>query len=499
MISVPNHPRPSNGNKCWILALLIAGSASLFPGCALFQPANSTERTQEREDLGEITGGQNRSDGQNPVVPPSSGELETFEWQEVSEREVPPIESDGRPVDVPGIGSITGDNDSGRNPMDNNLSYGNTYRIAYLLPFLENRFNYESGKIENSAANWSMQFYLGSRLALDDLRRNGHRLKVHVFDTKGEPKEVESMLNSDQNIKGADLIIGPYRRENIQLVAEYGKNNRTVVVSPYSAAPGLTQNNPYFIQVNPAITTHCQALVRHATAQVRPEEVVLVYRNNSLERYCAKEIQKAYQTQMGSSQVSPLRELQLPNDFEDYQNMDLRNFVQEEENIAFIVPSWQDEKFIITFLRVLDNTRHNDQEISVYGMPGWMNYEYMDYSYYEKLNVHVSSNYYIDEDYEEVAMLKQRFYDTYRTLPIEAAYIGYDMTHYFATMLENYGQEFPQNLERATEDYLHSRFEFERVVDMGGTTGMENRSVQMWENKHVHILEFENYEFVPAR
>ena len=132
-------------------------------------------------------------------------------------------------------------------------------------------------------------------------------------------------------------------------------------------------------------------------------------------------------------------------------------------------------------------------------MPMWIDFEQIDYEFYQKLNVHVSSASYIDETDEKVRQFKRQYFETYGTIPREESYLGYDALNYFGKMLQQYGKEFTQNIDRQPYDVLHGRFEFARIVLEPEKHKEDLNYFDQLENKFVHILQFRDFQFQPVR
>ena len=183
--------------------------------------------------------------------------------------------------------------------------------------------------------------------------------------------------------------------------------------------------------------------------------------------------------------------------------MDLQPIMNETDTMVFIIPSWSSESFIYSFLRKVDLARipvdDNGSElpqkyIVIYGMPQWMTFERIDYDYYEQLNVHVSSNSFINPLSPEVQFFKRRYFDRFGSVPNEEAFLGYDIMLYFGRMINKHGTKFQYVLEQESLQTMHTLFDFERVV-LPVSTGFENGEIQQFENKHINILKFEDFQF----
>lgn len=472
-----------SGSNLIVLLLLIASLAS----CELFKPVQSSDRQEDREELDPIQGSRvyDPTTGEWVVVKqPPSEKMDTLRWKEIPESQYAPITGSGtyveatrsQPTRVDEFGS----------------EFLNQYDVTLLLPFLTDRFDVQEEAIDENAA-WALNFYGGARMALQQLENEGLSLLVNVLDTEASEATVNQLLRNSEELAQSHMILGPYRRANVSAVANYAKSREVAMVSPYSASPELTSGNPYYVQVSPSLETHCAAITRHALRQFAPQQVILVSRNDQAEKERLRYFQEAHFQQVGSRSANKLQEYIVASGTSDYSDMDVMPFIQLQDTTVFIVPSW-DENFVYALLRKIDLAREPYQHIVVYGMPQWMRFEYVDLDYYEKLNVHVSSNYYLDPLAPTIQFFKRQYFDKFGTVPPLEAFLGYDVMLYFGRMLRKYGTKFQYSLEREEGQYLHTRFEFERVVQPT-TTGREQPPIERFENKYVNILRFRDYQF----
>ena len=484
MISAQNPLQLLNGNKAFWLVLLIF---PLFMGCNALRKAQTSPVYEPNKDgtLEEIQGTRvyDPELGRWVIIEEAPKEkMDTIRWTTIPETRIPPITTVG--IDVP-------------SPLEPNGGGQqlNSYQIAVMLPFLTNRLNSDDTEINNSVSRWSVNFYAGMKIALDELEREGLSLEVTVMDTEANPALMDRMLANRADIRNAQLIIGPYRRDNIRLAANFAKEEGIVMVSPYSASDNLTQDNDHFIQVSPTLKTHCESLINHALNEFAPEDIILVTRDVDIEKQCLDMMQDAYYTKVGTRIPDTMPTAYIvPHQKAPYEELDLLPFTEAGRDLAFVVPSWADETFVYSFLRELDVARQPDQRIVVYGMPQWVNFQLIDYDYYERFHVRVSSTMFLDGNTAEVENFKRTYYERYGAIPDDVAFVGHDITLYFGRLMAEFGLNFQTMLENNAADMLHTTFSFEPVVDPG-TTGMENRPIQRYENKHINILEFRNFQF----
>jgi len=375
----------------------------------------------------------------------------------------------------------------------------NSYKVVLLLPFMTNRFDRTEARF-NQISEWSLHYYGGLKLALDKLRSQDTGFQVEILDTRGSENSIDRLL-AGEAIQDAHLIIGPYRRANIQKVADYAKEQGITMVSPYSAAANLVDAHPNFIQVRPSLETHCNSLLQHALQTHSPASIVLVGQDSPLEKKSFEYFQEAHFRLAGTRYVRKLDEYLVEDDNEAYQEMEVGPLLAGRDTAVFMLSAWSgdDENFVYSFLRLLELNRKAGQHIVVYGTPVWLDYDRIDLDYFEKLNVHLSSHVFIDSADPDVREFRRDYFDRFATLPGEEAFLGYDTMLYFGRMLSKFGRGFEDNLEKEEREGLHTRFHFERVVDAPLTTGEENQPIQLYENKYVNILKFDNYQFVLDR
>lgn len=516
MTSALSHLQPSNGNK--ISTSLLAGLLVLvlFSGCELFKPITTTpggsgtttndpttDRTEEPDELDPI---QSRR-----VYDPETGtyiyvsnsptqKMDTVRWRLISEFDAPPITEDGTEGFVPILPNdpTTSNPDGSSNAIEQTGTAGNgsrlltAYNIDYVLPFLANRLTESDsdGGQPNIDENseWALHFYSGAQMALDDLRSQNINLNVGAQDTRANANRV-GQLQQTPTLRNAHMIIGPYIRNNVASIAERVRSQEQVLISPYSAATGISTNNPNYVQVNPTLETHCRNILEHAVNTQNADEIVLVAGPAQSSRFAI--FQEAYKVLLNDVNVQPLTELIIEDS-----NTDLNDYLRAR-SVVFIVPIYADESFVANFLRqVYDATRDGYSRVAVYGLPQWKSFDRIDFDYYEGCNVHISSSVFVDPLKPEVREFRNDFFERFKVLPREEAFVGYDLTHYFARMMNQFGTRFQFELPRNPEALMHTEFRFEpMVLPQAGQTNFEQAAIDHWENTFVNILRFKNYQF----
>lgn len=465
--------------------------------CDLFKPV--TQGGEEKEQGDELDPIQGRK-----VYDPTTGTYVTVEnapteimdtiiWRDIPSSLEPPIYSTGAPVTAgPGGNPVTpiGVGEGGSQILS-------SYNVSVVLPFLTDRFNASSNELPDNS-DWALHFYGGMQMALDELSEEGIALNVSVLDSKASEQAVGSLARLNSDLSNAHLIIGPYRRNNAAILADKVRTTGGVLVSPHSASSNVSPQNPNYVQVSPTLESHCQAIMKHVYERYERDQIVLVGQDLAPETARFEYFQQEFQRLDGLKDTTRLRELVIDTAQLDMQSIDLKPWLGLDEETVFILPSWANELFVYNFLRKLDLDRTSYQRVVVYGMPQWKNYERIDFDYYEKLNVHISSAVFVDDFDADIRQFKRTFYERFGTIPNDEAYVGYDVTKYFCRKLHQYGTRFQYQLDGEEQDVLHTQFAFQGVV-IPSTTGSEIPVIQRFENKYVNILKFQNYRFQQAR
>ena len=504
MISAPSHRPLLNGNKLLILALL----GLFISSCALFQKAEPEEEPEEvGEELDPLPG--------TKVYDPETGtmvvvdetpvdDMDTIKWKEIPTDSIPPIESGDQMAQEE---QTSGNASELIERGDYGTEYYTSYNVVLMLPFLGNRFNPDAPRIYDNSY-WALNYYGGVKMALDELKdRNNIKLNLTVMDSEASTRKVSNLLNSRSELFNAHMIIGNYRSDNADLVAAFAQRNGITYVSPHTASARVGQSNPNYVQVSPTLRTHCEVITQHARKTYGRRNVVLIARDKPVETARFNYFQNEnFRLEGATADSVMLREYVVEGNDDKFDNINLSQFISPGDTTVFIVPSWSSETFIYALLSQAklaqsegmgeERTPQDSQgsHVVFYGMPQWQRYDRLDLNLYEDLNVHISSDTYLDPYDSDIKFFQRRFFERYSQPPGDEAYLGYDVMRYFGEMIYKHGTKFQYRLDQEPASLLHTRFRFDRVVKaMNGRT--ENLPIERFENKFVNILKFEDYQF----
>ncbi len=470
----------------WIIIIGVT-----ITSCGIFKAKPGGKVYKDKLDEIEGTRVYNPETGKYEDVKIATEKLDTVSWTEVPESEHPPITNEtGSSTDlIPGGTETTVLVDE---LTDLNTEKKETYNVSLILPFLSQNFS-SSSKI-SKFSNWGLQYYAGTKLAMEDLENSGVKLNISVFDSKGEYGKVLSLTSKPQ-VQEADLIIGAYKKDNVKVLAKFAKENDITYISPHSASANISPNNPNYLQVSPTLSSHCKAMLRHARRTFRPEQIVLVATKNTVETKRFKYFNEENRKLENDEEAPDLKTLLIPADFTKVHEDSIKPYLDPFKTTAFLVPSFSNETFVNNFLRML-NIAKDAQPVRVYGLPQWMDFERIEFDYFENLDVHVTSSSNFDFDSNQAKEFKKKYYSNFGEIPEQPAFLGYDLMMYVGQALNKYGDKFQGYAEVVNAPNLQHRFDFQPIINgkLDDASGVKP-TVEQFENKQVYLLQFKNYQF----
>ena len=383
---------------------------------------------------------------------------------------------------------------------DSSSGYGNSnkkdhYNIAMLIPLESKEYN-NSGKGNNRMIN----YYAGAKMALEKLESEGSNLTMTTIDI-GNGGAISTKLREAQSA-GADVIIGPYKTEDLKKAAEFALKEKITLVSPWKSNSKTTTDNPYFVQLKPSLLDHYQKMVEHVSQNYKAEEVVLLgQEGNKTDQKKAKYIQKLARSYYRSNERTPIAEYFIPLDtlresrtvFYDYLALEEG---EEPKTRVFLIPNMnsKDESFIYGAIRRLTAERGQNKVI-VYGMPIVLDSEKLTFDNYNGTSAHVVTSSFVDMKDREVAQFKSKYFDTYGAIPTNEAYEGYDMMLYIGRAMVKHGSGFQYHMNQDSKGLLQSTIALYPKYQKDDENITTGKKIDYFANKNIDVIYFKDNRF----
>ncbi len=346
----------------------------------------------------------------------------------------------------------------------------NSYKVAMMLPLSS-----------SDADQKYLQYLAGAKVAASILEEEGISLNIDVLNSTTD-------VSSKINTSSTDIIFAPNDEAQIKNLVTLGKTNQIPVVSPFFSLSSV-ENNPFYVQIKPSLKSHFTAMVNHAAKKYSAKDVVIVGRDTKSDRAGLKNLQSGGKVVFKSSSDQVFEELILAET-----NIDFKEMLAKGKKV-FIFPnySFKDEVYLTACMATL-LTQKGGKSVNVYTMPLIKDLDKMNNDIYFKLNVRFPTSKYIDETSSELKAFNAKFFDSCGGIPDADAYEGYDNLLFIGRSIAKHGTNFQFNLTDEESPYLQSTFDIQAFKNEGSIN-----EIDYYENKYLHLLEFNGSKFVPTK
>lgn len=359
-----------------------------------------------------------------------------------------------------------------------------TYKVALILPFKGN--NSASSKI-------ATEFYYGFKVAVDSLASKmkvGVKLYVMNSSAASDSDKVDEKYDFDK-LKDMDLIIGPLYSANIKPVAQFAKENRIPIVSPFTKATTLVEGNPFAIKTTPSDYALAKRTLEYFNTTFPGCNYILVNTNSRRDSL----LHVAYSQALDDMQI---------NDTNRVHKINTKNaspgsfFKSGKQNVVIYVNSKEVtvKAFITGF-----NKAHKGNNISMVGTEGWLEFNNVEADYYMNLNLHIPVPTYADfTDSTKYDYFIRKYQYAVKADPTDYSFKGYkigsDLMRKFFTYgsnicdcIDQYKEEINVKDKEKNSD-IPFKFDFSRKTE---NDGWENSSIQILRVQKDYYLEIINY------
>lgn len=356
------------------------------------------------------------------------------------------------------------------------------YDVAFVLPFSTDAAELSKLIGDENISGYqplaSLEFYEGALMAIDTLKKLGVNLNINVYDHKKDSAATAILMGGDE-FKKMDLIIGPVFNEGLKAAVEFSKQTETFLVSPLSPASNLTTNNRYFFMANPPISEQLNETIEFLIKQHPNANFVVVYRaDKPQELKIATEFKEEFAI-VNKNNTATLKEA--------FSYGGISSNLNYSDNYVFIASN--SELFVNGLVRDLSKSSRNNS-ITLIGLQNLLSLESIPLDYFENLNFHYPTSYWVDQNSNSVKNFNTAFINKYDIRPSEFAYRGYDIMIYFGLLLKNYGPDIASQIDKPNLAIKHMLY----PLDFKPCYSIDNQ-IKFIENHNVSILKYDDYKF----
>lgn len=368
--------------------------------------------------------------------------------------------------------------------QDAKLDPAKKYNVALFLPFYYNMndttgWSDKTGKVYNKSKNF-IEFYAGTMLALNELKKQGLSFNIQIIDTKGDSLYIANYLRN-HDLSNFNLFIGPAFSGELQVVGDYAWEHQINIVSPLSVKPAFIDHNPYAFQVAPTPDIQMKYVADYLN-QIDTKNYIVIHNGNAKNQEYESEFNyiAEFKRQFYASITSDNLDQVRYNEYYYYStNGDMLNsaFMKGKENIV-IIPS-TDRAFVTDIMGKLNGYSY-EYNVKVLGRQTWERFESIDIDNFHNTHTHYLSNSYIDYSKPEIIDFVRNYRNIMNTEPDRMAFQGYDITMFFCSALNKFGHDFRKYIMYHKAPLLQTEFNFVPFSDQGG-----------FQNTAIYILEYD--------
>lgn len=381
------------------------------------------------------------------------------------------------------------------------IGHARPARVALLLPFALDETDeaniiekVENGDTIRTARKYPViarrsrifaEFYEGVLLALDELKEKNVNVDLSVYDISGENGDVELVLNSNPDLKEVDMIIGPARSDDLDVVSRFTIEHQIKLVYPLSNVNPVLDRNPYAFQVNTPDTLLFDKMTNEIVQQSESYNLLAIVpegNDSYASAFLDKLRQKVFFNEFALNKEINYREYRMMGK-EDMTNLEAlldplkKNYVvvptNSEATISKIVP---------TLAGIAEKGK---VKISLFGMTEWLRAQSIEPEDMFTLNTQLFTFFAFDYESRKTKAFIEKYRDWYHTEPhAVSSYFqnsssssgysrygawGYDVAYYFISALTQRGEYFeycPDPLMDAQP--VQFNFSFKRISNWGG-------------------------------
>ena len=339
-----------------------------------------------------------------------------------------------------------------------------------------------------------LEFQEGALLALNELSKQGYSVTLSVYDTERSRQRTREILQKWE-MEDMDLIIGPVNFWNLEIVADFARQHRIPLVSPFSSNREIVQYNPYVFQMTPSYDVEFRNWAEYIS-DYYDKTIIMVHDGDSTKyqkvQFLKNQIFKKIAEKADLEDVI-FKEVKM----NDSVFVDMNHVLTQDGENLVVIPS-DNEAYVSNVISPLYYML-DQYHIEVTGLPQWNGFTNIDLEYFHKLKMSYFTSFYVDYDKPEMKDFIRRFREVYYTEPYRVmprgynlSVYGYDLISTFVKAIAKYGDHLIYFADELECNPILGPYKFERINDFGGHVNSYISIIKFSPDLNIHHVELEN-------
>lgn len=304
------------------------------------------------------------------------------------------------------------------------FSNNNELKVSFLMPMMSDS-TYAFGRNTNDSKLRTIvaDYYLGAKMAIEELEKKGIQIDFHVYDTKNDVEVIQNLLKQN-SIQESDVIIGPFFFDKAEMVAEVLKD--VPVIVPLYSKKQESNHQPNLIKTGIDEKNTIDALGEYLVDYYKNQKIILISDFTAQNISDQQKLEKI------------LKEHNVP-----FQNINPTKNAKNESvlyiNKTSLLGGIAKEKETWVVL-MSENLSVNSEVISTYGMNNngkirlftniqMKKLENINFNHLADLKWTFPAVYFDEVNNKEIEAFKTKFREKNYAFPESFAFSGYDVTY----------------------------------------------------------------------
>lgn len=290
-----------------------------------------------------------------------------------------------------------------------------TLRIALMLP-LELNLIYDEEFSQSSRSRLAQSFYSGFKLALSE-HDSGRFVLIKVFDNEGLEETTSKLLQKNLDNFRPDVVIGPFNSRNNALTCNWTHQQNIWQISPYQLNYSCLQTHPKLLsfQIDPSLIF--RKMIEHAENYYPSANLIICTKDSNEQDVLQRSIRDSRKfVKINTCILDQLNWKQAP----------YAKYIQEDKKNLLIFT--QGNEMVIS--SILSKLVTTESEVHCIVPLSWLNMKSLDINYLQKINTVFIGREQIDYHDSLTQMIVHKYRKKYRNELDQFSLDGYRIGKY---------------------------------------------------------------------
>lgn len=360
-------------------------------------------------------------------------------------------------------------------------------RVAIFSPlYLDSAYSGSEYKLSNDFLPKyllpGLEFYNGTLLAIDSLRKENISVQFDIYDLKQSTASLKKIIEDSSFLSTQLMIAAITTPEELSILSKISKDKKIPLISATYPRTSGVEENEGFVLISSSLTTHIEHLYKFLQKNYALDNLLLF----SSKANSGKVIKMLYNQQASKTASVPLK----------YKTIDLEeNFTYskilqqlDSTKLNVIIAGDIDETFGIELVKNMSNL--SQYKHIIIGMPTWNGLKEFNTAIVKNVSYIYSTPYNFFGNKSLLQYTEQKYKSLFISKPSDFAFKSFEAVFHFTKLLHKYKSKFVENLS-SNEFIVFSNYDINPVYNKSSDS-----TIQFLENYKIYFVTRTNGEIV---